>query len=72
MVATVELDSAGQLKMRFGGPEFVPLRATSATEFRPRGIDGRAVFKADGKGLTLYQGERSLELARVSDASPGS
>ena len=64
MVATVEIDPEGQLKMRLNGPTFFPLRATSATEFRPRGIEARVVFSADGKSLTLYQGERSMEFQR--------
>ena len=63
-VATVEMDPGGQLKMKLGGQEFLPLRATSATEFLPRGVEARVVFKPDGKGLAIHQGGRVLELER--------
>ena len=64
MVATVEGDPTGSLKLKLGGQDFVPLRAASATEFKPRGIDARVVFKPDGSGVTIHHGGKTFELVR--------
>ena len=66
VVATVALDPDGSLRMKITGQDFIPLRATSATEFAPRGIDARIVFAGDSKVLTLHQGGKSTPFNRIA------
>ena len=65
--ATIALADDGQLTIKLGRQQAIPLRAASATEFRPQGVDARVVFKLEQDkvtGLSFHQGERTIEAQR--------
>ena len=65
----VAINEAGRLALRLGTQEFVPLRATSATEFQAEGVDAKVVFHLAGGKVTklvIHQNGRELPADRVA------
>jgi D-alanyl-D-alanine carboxypeptidase len=70
----VAMGEDGRLTVQLGGQRALPLRPTSATEFRVEGVDARVVFLVeDGnvKQLTIHQGGNALVAERVAAAGAG-
>jgi CubicO group peptidase (beta-lactamase class C family) len=72
MTAKIAVNGEGQLTTKLGDQPTVPLRALSATEFQPRGIEARVVFtvvNGAATAFTIHQGGRKIELKRVEPAN---